>query len=70
MRKIHNLELNLEYAKCMIKYFFPPKGFVVVENFFKPEELEPCKRDIEQLVENVAQKLYQANKINGKLCKC
>jgi hypothetical protein len=54
----------------MIKYFFPPKGFVVVENFFKPEELEPCKRDIEQLVENVAQKLYQANKINGKLCKC
>jgi len=42
----------------------------VVENFFKPEELEPCKRDIAQLVENVAQMLYQANKISGKLCKC
>jgi hypothetical protein len=30
----------------MIKYFFPPKGFVVVENFFKPEEQCMGKRAI------------------------
>ena len=42
------------------------QGFVVVDNFFKAEELEPCKRDIENLVEQVAQKLYRAGKIESK----
>lgn len=48
-----------------INLFFS-KGYVIVEDFFKPEELEPCKRDIEKLVDEVAQKLYTAGKIKGQ----
>lgn len=59
----HTAKKPGQLPKSMIQQFFE-QGFVVVENFFKPDELEPCKRDIEQLVENVAQKLYKANKIS------
>ncbi|XP_076090854.1 putative alpha-ketoglutarate-dependent hypophosphite dioxygenase [Mytilus galloprovincialis] len=53
-----------QLPESMIKQYFE-KGYVIVEDFFKPEELEPCKRDIEKLVDEVAQKLYTAGKIKG-----
>lgn len=42
---------------------FFDKGFVIVKDFFKPEELEPCRQACNELVEQVAQKLYKAGKI-------
>lgn len=46
----------------LIRQFFT-EGFVVVEDFFKKEELDICKDAIKRLVEEVAQKLYKAGKI-------
>lgn len=48
----------------VIRKFFE-EGYVVVDKFFTNEELEPCKRDIEKLVDDVAQKLYKAKKIKN-----
>lgn len=45
-----------------VKQFFE-EGYVVVEEFFKPEELEACREDIKSTVEELAQKLYKAGKI-------
>ncbi|OPL33374.1 hypothetical protein AM593_10405, partial [Mytilus galloprovincialis] len=59
-----------QLPESMIKQYFE-KGYVMVEDFFKPEELEPCKRDIEKLVDEVAQKLYTAEiDINKDLDIC
>lgn len=46
----------------MIKQFFED-GYVLVEKFFTPEELDPCKEAVSVLVEDLAQKLYKAGKI-------
>ncbi|XP_069114957.1 phytanoyl-CoA dioxygenase domain-containing protein 1 homolog [Argopecten irradians] len=46
----------------MIKQFFT-EGFVVVEDFFKTEELEACKDAIRRLIDEMALKLYNAGKI-------
>lgn len=42
------------------------QGFVIIEKFFDIEaDLEPCRRAIEELVEELAQKLYKAGKIKS-----
>ncbi|XP_050412522.2 phytanoyl-CoA dioxygenase, peroxisomal [Patella vulgata] len=42
---------------------FYDEGYIVVKDFFTPEELEPCRQAIEGMVEQLAQKLYKAGKI-------
>ena len=39
----------------------------MVESFFTPEELDPAKEAIGELVESLANKLYNAGKITSKL---
>lgn len=45
-----------------IRKFFT-QGYLVVNDFFKPEELEPVKDELNQYVDTLAKKLYQAGKI-------
>ncbi|GAB1607425.1 uncharacterized protein LOC115228194 [Argonauta hians] len=45
-----------------IQKFFD-EGFLIVNNFFPPEELQPCCNDIEVMVNDLAQRLYKAGKI-------
>lgn len=45
-----------------IKQFFE-EGYVEVEDFFTHDELDPCREDLKVLVDNLAQKLYNAGKI-------
>ncbi|XP_034325415.2 phytanoyl-CoA dioxygenase domain-containing protein 1 [Magallana gigas] len=45
-----------------IRKFFED-GYVMVENFFTKEELEPCRVAIEKFVDQLAQKLHGAGKI-------
>ncbi|XP_063420288.1 uncharacterized protein LOC134705499 [Mytilus trossulus] len=45
-----------------IKRFFED-GFIIIKDFFKPEELNPVRDAIDGLVEDLAQKLYKAGKI-------
>ena len=40
----------------------------MVRDFFTRDELEPCKRDIEVMVEALAQKLYKAGKVKSRSC--
>lgn len=37
----------------------------MVPEFFRLEELEPCKKNVAEQVEALAQKLYKAGKIQG-----
>lgn len=37
-----------------------------MKDFFSPSELEPCKKALEKLVDDVAQRLYKAGKISSK----
>lgn len=53
---------QLPYAE--IQKFFD-EGYIVVRDFFTREELDPCRRDIEVMVENLAQKLFKAGKIKS-----
>lgn len=46
------------------KYF--NEGVVLVDNYFTTDELEPIKKDIEDLVEVLAAKLYDGGKIKQK----
>lgn len=39
----------------------------MVKDFFPPEELEPAKREMEILVDNLAQKLYKAGKFKNEI---
>jgi hypothetical protein len=47
-----------------MKQFFD-KGYVLVEDFFTREELDPCKDAINVLVDALAQKLYNGGKITN-----
>lgn len=47
--------------------FYSFKGYVIVKDFFSKEELEPCKKAIERFVDQLAQKLFNAGKIDGKI---
>ena len=38
---------------------------MLIEDYFKPEELEPIKKDIEDLVDYLAEGLYEAGKLKG-----
>lgn len=48
-----------------LKKFFQ-EGYLVVEKFFKPEELQPCRDAIDKMVDNLANKLFDAGKIAQK----
>lgn len=43
---------------------FYDEGYVIVEDYFTDEELQPCKDAISGLVEGLAQKLYDGGKID------
>jgi hypothetical protein len=36
-----------------------------VNDFYKPEELDPCKKEIEEFVDVFANTLHKAGKIKG-----
>ena len=44
------------------------KGYVVLNDFFTKEELEPCRKTTEDLVDDLAKRLHKAGKISGN-CK-
>ena len=47
------------------------QGYLIVENFFDTEkELDPVRKDIEVLVDNLANKLYDAGKIKSESVDC
>ncbi|XP_069140456.1 uncharacterized protein [Argopecten irradians] len=48
----------------LIQQFFED-GYVIVENFFTREELDTCRKAVNEQVEKLAQKLYQAGKIKN-----
>ena len=39
---------------------------MVLDSFFTKEELEPCRKETEKLVDELARKLFEAGKISGK----
>ena len=41
------------------------QGYLVIDNFFKEEELNTCKDAINLLVDQLANKLYSAGKIKS-----
>ena len=43
------------------------QGYLLIENFFTEEELNPCKDAINLLVDQLANKLYDAGKIKSML---
>jgi hypothetical protein len=47
-----------------VKKFFN-EGFLIVDSFFRNEELNPARDAVNSLVEELAQKLYKAGKINS-----
>ncbi|XP_033763921.1 uncharacterized protein LOC117345084 [Pecten maximus] len=51
-----------QLADHVIRKFFED-GFVIVEDFFTPEELNPCKEDIADVVDEVANMLWKKGKI-------
>ncbi|XP_013416110.1 uncharacterized protein LOC106177775 [Lingula anatina] len=51
-------QLNEEQLKQ-----FYEEGYILVEEFFTPEELEPVRHAVDNLVEELAQKLYKAGKV-------
>ena len=38
---------------------------MVVDDFFTKDELEPCRQEIATIVDNLANRLYNAGKIKG-----
>ena len=42
------------------------QGYVLVENFFTTEELEPARQACSKLVDIVAQRLFKAGKISSR----
>jgi hypothetical protein len=42
------------------------QGFVIVDSFFKKEELDACRDAIEVLVDDLANMLYVGKKIKSK----
>ncbi|XP_060568349.1 uncharacterized protein LOC132726952 [Ruditapes philippinarum] len=40
-------------------------GYIVIEDFFKDSELQPMRECINQIVDDLAQKLYKAGKIKS-----
>lgn len=53
-----------QLSEKQIRQFFE-EGFTVVEDFFTAEELQACRDDIDAMVDNLANKLYDAGKIKN-----
>uniref|UniRef100_A0A0B7BFG3 Phytanoyl-CoA dioxygenase n=1 Tax=Arion vulgaris TaxID=1028688 RepID=A0A0B7BFG3_9EUPU len=53
-----------QLTKDKIRHFFE-KGYLVVPDFFKKEELDVCRNDVETLVDDLAQMLYDGGKITS-----
>ncbi|WAR18383.1 hypothetical protein MAR_000221 [Mya arenaria] len=51
-----------QLSEEMIKKFFDD-GFVIVEDFFDKKDMDACREAVNELVEQLAQKLYKAGKI-------
>ncbi|XP_005105561.1 uncharacterized protein LOC101849867 isoform X2 [Aplysia californica] len=51
-----------QFSEEKVRQYFE-KGYLIVPEFFKKEELDACRKDIEKLVEDLAQWLYKAGKI-------
>lgn len=51
-----------QLTQDQLQKFFK-EGFLIVENFFTQEQLQPCCNDIEEMVDTLAKKLYDAGKI-------
>lgn len=54
-----------QLSEKQLKQYFD-EGYTVVEDFFTPGELQPCRDSISQMVDNLADKLHQAGKITEK----
>lgn len=52
-----------QLTQDQIRQFFE-EGFLVVEKYFDPAELQPCRDAVEVLVDELAQKLYKGGKID------
>ncbi|XP_021344577.1 uncharacterized protein LOC110444531, partial [Mizuhopecten yessoensis] len=58
-----SLERKLgQLSEEIINKFFE-NGYVIVENFFKPEELDPCKEAINDMLDEMALQFLQKGKI-------
>ncbi|XP_059145123.1 phytanoyl-CoA dioxygenase domain-containing protein 1-like isoform X2 [Physella acuta] len=53
-----------QLEESLIREFFE-KGYLLVPKFFTEEELEPCRKSIEKLVDDLAQALYDGGKIKN-----
>ena len=51
----------------MHKLLFFSQGFLLLDKFFTDEEISPVRKDIEVLVEELAQALKRAGAIEGEL---
>ena len=47
-------------------FFWIIQGYVIVDSFFKKEELDACRDAIDVLVDDLANMLYTGNKIKSK----
>ncbi|XP_035680824.1 uncharacterized protein LOC118418827 [Branchiostoma floridae] len=54
-----------QLTKEQVKQYFD-EGFVLVKDFFTPEELQPSRDGTEELVDALAKRLYAAGKIKNK----
>lgn len=70
---IFNINAMPQQPKKLKEGQFPPdkiqqyfeEGFLVVPDFFKKEELDACRKDVEKLVDDLAQSLYDGGKITS-----
>ncbi|XP_059146502.1 phytanoyl-CoA dioxygenase domain-containing protein 1-like [Physella acuta] len=53
-----------QLEESLIRQFFE-KGYLLVPKFFTEEELEPCRKAIEKMVDDLAQMLYDGGKIKN-----
>lgn len=53
-----------QLSEKQIRQFFE-EGFTIVSDYFTPDELQPCRDAVGDLVEELAQKLYNAGKIKN-----
>jgi hypothetical protein len=42
------------------------QGFLIIEDFFMEAELEACKNDVIDVVDDMASRLYKAGKIKSR----
>ncbi|XP_074642815.1 uncharacterized protein LOC141900020 isoform X2 [Tubulanus polymorphus] len=52
-----------QLSEEQIKHYFE-EGYVIVRDYLTPDELEPCKRGIAEIVDGLAKKLFRHGKIS------